>query len=204
MHKQLLILTCGLCLATSAVQAGPYSGPSDTANAIDPAIPSASPLFVEWADAIDAGRTYFAPRGSSVITTSGTNSLGDLDAAEIADGDSPGFLTVTFPTGIRNQAGADFAAFENGFAFGSPNGLFAEFAYVEVSTNGTDFARFPSIYTNTAPVITSGPFAGFDVSNVYNLAGKHQSGFGSPFDLDDLLSDPLVASGAVRRATFST
>ena len=186
----------GLVWASTA-QAGIYSGPSDTAHAIDPAIPGNSPLFTEWANAIDASRTYFAPRGSTTISSTGFNSLGDLDATQIAAGDSPGFLTVTFPRGVRNGAGADFAVFENGFEFGSPNGLFAELAYVEVSTNGIDFARFPSVSTNTTTVTGSQPFAGFDMSNVYNLAGKHAGGFGTPFDLDDLVNDAAVVGGAV-------
>jgi hypothetical protein len=189
--------TIVFCVLSATVQAGIYSGPTDTTNAIDPAIPSSSPSFVEWANAIDANRTYFAPRGSTTITNTGVNSLGDLDAAQIANGDLPGYLTVTFPHGVRNGAGADFATFENGFSFGTPNGLFAELAYVEVSTNGTNFARFPSISTNTGPVTGSGAFAGFDTSNMFNLAGKHASGFGTPFDLSDLASDPLVSGGVV-------
>jgi hypothetical protein len=36
------------------------------------------------------------------------------------------------------------------------------------------------------------------VTNVNNLAGKHAGGFGTPFDLDALLTDPLVLSGSVR------
>lgn len=186
-----------LSLSATAASAGIYSGPSQTSHPIDAAIPSNSPLFTEWANAIDASRTYFAPRGATTISPTGFNSLGDLDATQIAAGDQVGCLTVTFPTGVKNAAGADFAIFENGFAFGSPNGLFAELAYVEVSSNGIDFARFPSISTNVAPVTGSGAFAGFDMSNVYNLAGKHAGGFGTPFNLDDLLTDPLVIGGAV-------
>jgi hypothetical protein len=189
-------------LTIAGAYAGPYSGPTQTTHAIDPAIPSTSPLIQEWANAIDPARTQFAPRGSSAITLTGTNSLGDLDAAEIAAGAGPGYLTVTFPRGIRNGVGADFAVFENGFAFGSPNGLFAELAYVEVSSNGVDFSRFPNVYTNTAPVAVSGPFAGFDTTNIHNLAGKHAAGFGTPFNLDDLAGDPLVASGAVKLAAI--
>lgn len=179
-----------------------YSGPTETGHAIDPAIPAGDSRFVEWANYIDPDRTYFAPRGSTEINqTGGFNSLGDLDATEIARGDSPGFLTVTFPTGIRNGVGHDFAVFENGFTLGTNAngvpGLFAEFAYVEVSTNGFDFARFPSISLNTSPIAGSGAFSGWDVTKVYNLAGKHAGGFGTPFDLDDLLDDPLVLSGLV-------
>jgi hypothetical protein len=191
-----------LSLSATAASAGIYSGPSQISHPIDAAIPSNSPLFTEWADKIDAARTYFAPRGATTISPTGVNSLGDLDATQIAAGDQVGYLTVTFPTGIRNASGDDFAIFENGFAFGSPNGLFAELAYVEVSSNGVDFARFPNVSTNVAPVTGSGAFAGFDMSNVYNLAGKHAGGFGTPFNLDDLLAHPLVTGGNVNLANI--
>ncbi|QDS94508.1 hypothetical protein FF011L_32870 [Roseimaritima multifibrata] len=198
----LTALTAVCLLFPSTALAGIYSGPTDTFNLIDGAIASGDVRFVEWADAIDPDRTAFAPRGATVINQSGGfNSLGDLDATQIAAGVSPGYLTVSFPTGIRNGSGADFAVFENGFRFGTNgdgvSGLFAEFAYVDVSSNGTDFARFPSIYLNGGPLAggfgTS--FVGFDVTNVYNLAGKHAAGYGTPFDLDDLSTDPLVAAG---------
>jgi hypothetical protein len=193
-------------LAISSIAlAGPYSGPSQiTGTAPDLAIPSNSPLLTEWANQIlpVGSGTFFAPRGSTAVSQTSFNSLGDLDAAEIASGTSPGFITVRFPTGIRNTAGPDFAVFENGFEFGSPNGLFMELAYVEVSTNGTDFARFPAISTNTQPVQGSGAFAGYDTSNVYNLAGKHAANFGTPFNLDDLTTHPLVASNLVDLANI--
>lgn len=183
---------------SSSATAGIYSGPNDTTHAIDAAIAAGDAAFAEWADRIDASRTYFAPRGSSSIDESGGfNSLGDLDAIEIINGDSPGYLTVTFPTGIRNGDGADFAVFENGFAFGGENSLFAELAYVEVSSNGSDFVRFDSISTNTGPTAGSGAFAGYDMTNVYNLAGKHQSGYGTPFDLEELAGMASVLSGSV-------
>ena len=53
---------------------------------------------------------------------------------------------------IRNGAGYDFVVFENGMisqittALGSLQGQFlAELAWVEVSSNGRDFVRFPSV-----------------------------------------------------------
>src|SRR5690606_14518096 len=70
--------------------------------------------------------------------------------------------------------------------------------YVEVSSNGTNFARFPSISTNTTWQGSFGQaFAGFDSSNIYNLAGKHANGFGTPFDLADLLTHTEVVAGLV-------
>lgn len=188
----------GLGLFSSASFAGIYSAPSnDPTNAYDAPIASGSDVFVGWADTIVPELTAFSARGSSSISETGFNSLGDLTSDEIAAGAAPGYLTVQFPGVIENGGGADFAVFENGFVFPSAPYLFAELAYVEVSSNGVDFARFPSISTNTTFNGGSQSFAGFDMTNVYNLAGKHASGWGTPFDLDDLLSDPLVTGGSV-------
>jgi hypothetical protein len=194
-------VSISLCFNCEITQADlVFSGPTETAHSKDPAIAASDSRFKEWASAIDPARTVFGPRGSTAINqTGGFNSLGDLDAMQIANGVSPGFLTVTFPSGIRNGSGHDFAVFENGFTFGTNTngvpGLFAEFAFVDVSTNGSDFARFQSISRNTAPLIVSGAFAGYDVTQVYNLAGKHASGFGTPFDLSELELNPLVLNG---------
>ncbi|MEM8910907.1 MAG: PEP-CTERM sorting domain-containing protein [Planctomycetota bacterium] len=201
MGKVFLSTVLGSCVSAACCHAGIYSGPTDTTNPIDGAIVSGDSRFVQWADTIDETRTMFGPEGSpSIDQTGGFNSLGDLSAGEIAGGDSPGFLTVTFPTGIRNGFGADFAVFENFGAFFSEPFRFAELAYVEVSTNGTDFARFPSISTNTESDLNTDfgrGFAGVDVTNVFNLAGKHEDGFGTPFDLANLIADPLVSNGSL-------
>jgi hypothetical protein len=110
--------------------------------------------------------------------------------------DDPAQITLSFAAGIRNGDGADFAVFEN--SFGSDSSMFAELAYVEVSSNGIDFVRFPSISLTPAKV---GAYGNVDPSNVYNLAGKHQNAYGkswgTPFDLADLLSASPVVSGAV-------
>lgn len=198
-RARVLLAAAGACSCTAWAIAGPYSGPTDTSGGPDPAIAADSAVFTEWADAIDPTRTDFAPEGSTTIDpTGGFNSLGDLTQQQIDDGEAPGFLTVTFPTGIRNGSGADFAVFENGFVFPSDPYLFAELAYVEVSSNGDDFARFPSVSTNTSFEGSFGQsFAGFDATNIFNLAGKHAGGFGTPFDLDDLLDDPGVMSGEI-------
>ena len=186
-------------LSRCSVSAGIYSGATDISHVIDPAIAKDDPALVEWANKIDATRTMFGPRGSTTIdSTGGFNSLGDLDESEIAAGVAPGFLSVTFPSGITNGAGHDFVVFENGGAFFSEPFLFAELAFVEVSSNGDDFARFPSITFNEESDLDIGfgrNFAGVDTTKIYNLAGKHADGFGTPFDLDDLSSDPLVAGG---------
>lgn len=188
-----------ILILSAPIAAGPYSGPTETAHDIDPAIPADSSRFVEWADAIDSARTRFAPNGSTDINQAGGfNSLGDLSQAQIDNGQAPGVLTVTFPTGIGNGAGPDFAVFENGFTFPFAPFLFLELAFVEVSSNGSDFVRFDAVSTNTTWQGTFGQsFAGFDTTNIYNLAGKHAGGFGTPFDLDELIDADLVQSGAV-------
>lgn len=116
--------------------------------------------------------------------------------------DAPGSITVGFASPIFDGAGADFAVFENGFSLGGTNSLFAELAYVEVSSNGTDFARFASISTNTAPTAVSGTFQGYDMTNVYNLAGKHASNWGTPFDLSQLSQHPLALAGTLNLSSI--
>lgn len=111
--------------------------------------------------------------------------------------DAPGSITLGFSVAITNGIGADFAVFENGFTSNYTTGagsvagqLFGELAYVEVSTNGTDFARFPSVSLTEEAI---GQYGTFDPSNVFNLAGKHTNAYGeswgTPFDLELLLSD---------------
>jgi hypothetical protein len=108
-----------------------------------------------------------------------------------------GEITMTFSPPITNGPGTDFAVFENGFPSGGY--LFAELAFVEVSTNGSTFARFPSVS------LTPDPIEGYDVldpTDVHNLAGKHPGGNifpcqGTPFDLSALAGDPLVTGGHV-------
>lgn len=140
-------------------------------------------------------------------------SLGDLNESELAVGIPPGMITLSFgepnrpsvPGPIRNGKGYDFAVFENAILslVSTPGGsiagrTMAELAFVEVSTNGFDFARFPSVSLTASRV---GPYGTIDVTDVYNLAGKHPNAdsicSGTPFDLDDLRDHPMVQEGRV-------
>ncbi len=117
--------------------------------------------------------------------------------------DTPGTITVGFATAIRNGSGADFAVFENGFFSDQDQAFYAELAYVEVSTNGTDFVQFPSVsLTTEGDLKGSRGYAALDETKIYNLAGKHgkdSSGtyWGTPFDLDDLVDQQAVTNGLV-------
>lgn len=116
--------------------------------------------------------------------------------------DSPGSITVGFPRAIRNGDGPDFAVFENGSDFDDiPNtSLMAELAYVEVLTDGKNFARFDAISLNTNYIdATWGTGSGsIDETNVYNLAGKHLKGWGTPFDLSELETNLLVVNDLLK------
>ena len=128
-------------------------------------------------------------------------SLGELSAEQIDQGLPPGRITLYFDELIRQGKGYDFVVFENGFTSdlsletGSVAGeMFAEFGYVEVSSNSVDFVRFPAV--SLTPELT-GAYGTVEISNVYNLAGKHPNGTGTPFDLREIVNDPMVVSGLV-------
>ena len=112
-----------------------------------------------------------------------TNAIGpatpnnSMDAVSLGDG---GSALVTFERPIRNGEGPDFAVFENDI-----NGGFLELAFVEVSSDGVHFVRFPA--TSLTPTETqTGSFALTDPTFINNLAGKFQIGYGTPFDLQEL------------------
>lgn len=101
-----------------------------------------------------------------------------------------GRITLTFGGAIVNGTGADFAVFENSF---SDN--FLELARVEVSSNGTNFYRFPAYSFTAAPV---NGFGSVDPTNIDGLAGKYRQGFGTPFDLEDLKNNAGLDVNNVR------
>ena len=135
-----------------------------------------------------------------------TVSLGELTPNSIIDGVEPGYITLWFEEPIHNVPGADLAVYENGFISGSDQGgygaggVFAELAFVEVSSDGDTFARFPSI-SLTTEANKPGRYGSMDPSLIYNLAGKHvNSGtrsWGTPFDLSMLANEENVLNGSV-------
>jgi hypothetical protein len=109
------------------------------------------------------------------------------DVFSLGDG---GSLTATVSAGIWDGPGDDLAVYENGFL--SLDGLFAEFAYVEVSSDGSQFARFDSSTTHTLAVPS---FGSVDPCHYDGLAGDKPIEEGTGFDLADLTGHPLVSSG---------
>ncbi len=102
-----------------------------------------------------------------------------------------GSVTLGFQTEITNGPGDDFVVFENGFEW---NGVFMELGFVEVSSNGVDFSRLPSLCRRTTQ---PGAWDTSDPALFYNLAGNFVGGTG--FDLQDLIiaGDANVSDGVV-------
>jgi hypothetical protein len=125
------------------------------------------------------------------VPDSGYASIGDSSAAigpatqhgvvSLGDG---GIATLTFARPIVNGDGFDFAVFENGFFAGSPVLAFLELAFVEVSSDGQHFVRFPA--TDNIQDTVQNSSNPIDGSYLNNLAGKYTYGYGTPFDLDEL------------------
>lgn len=160
------------------------------------AIHKDSTAIVGWATGITVNRGYL----DISDPTLGYQSFGtDSNALGIAEGDGvsvvtlgdSGIATVTFLSPITNLSGPDFAIFENGFADN-----YMELAHVEVSSDGVNFIRFPSTSeTPLSPQMDNFSFG--DCRYLNNLAGKYRQGFGTPFDLDELASAPLLNVNAV-------
>jgi hypothetical protein len=213
----ILVMAAVISVAATAY-AGPYSmGTNDPTNPYDAPIPGfvgpngdgsaqapnvVNPEFISWAtdyvnylpapgvaSGFDVPSYAFGPvTGNHADTVS----LGDLPGPG-----TPGEITMTFDLAIRNGVGADFAVFENTFMVTEGN-FFAELAYVEVSTDGVNFAGFECDSLTSGPV---GTFGQIDPTDVYNLAGKHSNiytqSWGTPFDLEQLTGHALVTAGLV-------
>jgi hypothetical protein len=190
-----------------------YINPGNDWKHAEPQEPNAvlNPIFRGWATEVVSYEpapgldAQWTDPGNALGPATGDRldivSLGDLSREQIDDGLPPGRITLYFDEPIRQGRGYDFVVFENGFISnlsletGSVAGeMFAEFGYVEVSSNGVDFARFPAVSLTGEP---TGPYGTVEISNIYNLAGKHPNGTGTPFDLQEIVNDPVVVSGLV-------
>jgi hypothetical protein len=153
----------------------------------------------------------YSGEGDTNLILGGPRGKGDLQGSthvlSIGNGES---IILGFDVVIVNGPGKDFTIFENPFYIGSSPYIFGELVFVEVSTDGESFARFPSTSITENPIPA---FGGFLPGNVTNLAGVNpvyanidendidpfnpdESG-GDSFDLSELSDDPMVVSGFV-------
>ena len=179
-------------VVVSLTWAGPYPPAADEVGSH--AISRNNPALISWATGYSdyivgekVDETWQKP-GNALGVAEGNS----FDVVALGRG---GMLTLTFDPPIENGEGWDFAVFENSFS-----DWYLELAYVEVSSNGTDFVRFDAISLTADPV--SG-FGYIDPTDVDGLAGKYRQGYGTPFNLGDILDKPLVLSGDVDLSSIS-
>jgi hypothetical protein len=143
--------------------------------------------IVDWAHTCSVTRGWLDIANKSLGQVSmgtDTNAIGMANAAIVSLGDS-GVAVLGFEHSIKNGPGPDFAVFENGFTDLMNDTLaYLEFAFVEVSSDGIHFFRFPAACQQQDSVQTEYTFV--DARLFHNLAGKYKSGFGTPFDLEEL------------------
>ena len=101
-----------------------------------------------------------------------------------------GTITLTFASPITDGGSWDFAVFENSFA----SDIFLELGFVEVSSDGSHFARFDSAFQSA--VTPCGSCSG-TAAEIGGLAGAYMVGYGTPFDLAALRNSPLVRDRSV-------
>lgn len=103
-----------------------------------------------------------------------------------------GEAILSFNPPIANQEGYDFVVFENGFHDLDNDTLaFLELAFVEVSSDGENYFRFPAISLTQNEEQIDG-FGVVDARHIHNLAGKHVFGYGTSFDLDEIEDHDLL------------
>ena len=153
-----------------------------------------SSAFVAWANKCNVVRGFQDISNQSLgYTNVGDSSFaigqaGTNGVVSLGDG---GVAILEFSSPIMDGNGPDFAVFENGF-----DNLFLELAFVEVSSDGIHFFRFPAI-SNTDTTIQTDGFGLTDASKLHNLAGKYRAEYGTPFDLSDLTNDALLNKQAI-------
>lgn len=184
MYRFIFSIFCLLSITNSVAQFPPQVGNVGTT-----AIHRDSSIISNWALSCNLKRGW----QNIADTTLGKSIVGDETyvpgpagngIVSLGDG---GEATVTFLYPIKNGNGFDFVVFENGFIDQSldTGTAFLELAFVEVSSDGIQFFRFPA----TSLVDTSsqlGSFAGMRADKISNLAGKFIMPYGTPFDLEEL------------------
>ena len=159
------------------------------------AIHKDSSIFIDWAKKVEINRG-FINISDTTFKINGTNKAsfgadtcaigkadGTMGIVSLGDG---GSATLFFDPPIVNGEGYDFAIFENGF-FNPPDSdlAFLELAFVEVSSDGIEFVRFPPT-SNTQFDKQINAFETIEAKNINNFAGKYIVNYGTPFDIDIL------------------
>ena len=154
------------------------------------AIDADSPVFVNWATGctVERGlRRIDKPSMGYASYGMEADALGKADDTLLVSLGDGGRAVVTFDSPICDGPGPDFAVFENPLKWDGDTTLyFLELAFVEVSSDGERYVRFPAI--SLIPTETQvGTFTCTDPRLVHNFAGKYAPHYGTPFDLAELV-----------------
>lgn len=178
-------------ILTSAIIVNAQTYPPDYGQPGSTALEPTDARFVAWATGISVERGFVNIANPALVHT-GSNlasygvpedAIGPANGSIVSLGDH-GTAVLTFATPITNGPGYDFAVFENGAPFQ------IELGFVEVSSDGENFFRFPS-HSLTQTDTQIGTFQTLLAVNVNNFAGKFGS-YGVPFDLNEVPDNALL------------
>ena len=184
MKKYLVSLTFSLLSAVSFAQ-GPFAPAADSMGTT--AIHKDSTAIVGWVSEVTITRgPQNISNGSGPLADVGDafSVYGKADGNVLSLGDG-GSVIITLSNPLANKPSYDFAIFENGFYDVGNRGYFLELAFVEVSSDGQNFYRFPNQSLTNANT-QKGTFETTDPTNIDGLAGKYAITYGTPFDLQIL------------------
>lgn len=178
MKSRLALFLLFICATQLQAQYAPAAGQVGST-----AIYKDNACFVAWANSCNLERGWL----NILDSTLGKSTVGDANSCIGAAGENGvvslgdgGRATVQFQNPIYNGPGYDFAIFENSF-----RDDFLELAFVEVSSDGIIYKRFPATsLIDTSVQVDS--FGLIDCRQINNLAGKYRALYGTPFDLEEL------------------
>ena len=153
-----------------------------------------SSAFIGWANkgkVIRGLQDISTPTSGYANVGDSTNFFGMAGTTGVVSLGDGGQAILEFENPIMDGIGNDFAVFENSF-----DDTFLELAFVEVSSDGVHFFRFPAVsYVDTLTQTWS--FGLTDATKINNLAGKYKGNYGTPFDLADIANDILLNKQAI-------
>ena len=179
----LLFLAC-FCYKKSVAQ---FPGPPGTTGTT--AMYKDSSAFVAWATKchiIRGLQDISTPSYSYATVGDSSSAIGIAGTTGVVSLGDSGVAILQFNSPISDGLGNDFAVFENSFS-----DYFLELAFVEVSSDGIHYFRFPAI-SNFDTITQVGPFDYSDPTKLNNLAGKYKALYGTPFDLANIANNALL------------
>ena len=169
-----------------------FSGPVDSIGTT--AIYKDSSIFIDWANRCKIIRGFqdiSTPSLGTTLVGDSTSAIGKAGENAVVSLGDGGVAILQFKSPISDGSGNDFAVFENSFS-----NFYLELAYVEVSSDGIHYFRFPAT-SNTETTIQVGPFDYLDPTKLNNLAGKYRALYGTPFDLADITNHAQLDKNSI-------